>query len=170
MNEEWRDIAGSSHQISSIGRLKCIRNRIPAYVGKILSPAKGGAGYFHTYININGKQTYRLIHRLVAEVFLGPCPDNHEVNHINGVKLDNRVENLEYVTSAENQRHAIRICLKVGLSGESCNLTKLTPDIVRKIRTMVASGMKQSEVADSLHLKRMNVNYIVRRLTWKHIE
>lgn len=87
--------------------------------GKVLSFAKGRPnwrspvpdkdGYLCIGIKINGKDTTRKIHRLVAEAFI-PNPDNKpEVNHINGIKSDNRLENLEWVASKENTRHMIEV-------------------------------------------------------------
>jgi hypothetical protein len=63
-------------------------------------------GYHHVLMNIDGKRVYRRAHKLVALAFHGKPPTaQHQVNHKNGVRTDNRPENLEYLTSRENTLH-----------------------------------------------------------------
>lgn len=60
-------------------------------------------GYHHVLMNIDGKRVYRRVHKLVAQAFHGDPPTSkHQVNHINGVRTDNRPDNLNYLTSREN--------------------------------------------------------------------
>lgn len=66
-------------------------------------------GYHHVLMNINGKRVYRRVHKLIALAFLGDLPTpKHQVNHKNGIRTDNRPQNLEYVTSRENTLHGFR--------------------------------------------------------------
>lgn len=79
--------------------------------GKYLKPQSNG-NYYKVTLTICGKQIQILLHRIIAECFIPNPLNKREVNHINGDKYDNRVENLEWVTPSENQRHAVETNLK----------------------------------------------------------
>lgn len=80
---------------------------------KMLLPFLNSCGYPTVALCVNGKESYKTVHRLVATAFI-PNPDNlPQVNHINGDKTDNRAANLEWVTAGDNQRHAYATGLKV---------------------------------------------------------
>lgn len=106
--ETWKTIPGFEglYQISDKGRLKSFKQY---EAGKILSRKNSKGDYIRTVLCGKGVKSRSIsIHRLVAEAFI-PNPDNKpEVNHIDGNKQNNRVENLEWVTRAENAHHAIK--------------------------------------------------------------
>lgn len=66
-------------------------------------------GYPYLFFVVNRKRYKRVVHRLVAEAFLESPTPKHQVNHKNGIRNDNRIENLEWVTSQENALHGYRI-------------------------------------------------------------
>lgn len=101
--EIWKDIPDCEGRyfISNYGRAKGPK--------KILKPSISNWGYERLRIKTNsGKKISPRVHRLVAQLFL-PNPDNKpEVNHIDGDKRNNKIENLEWVSAKENKEHSIR--------------------------------------------------------------
>lgn len=119
--EVWRDVVGweDSYQVSNLGRVKS-KKRIRA--GKHDSQATVSVkikesyvdedGYLRVSLYYNGMSKLAAVHRLVAEAFVSN-PDNlPQVNHKNGDKADNRSDNLEWVTNAQNIRHSIEAGLR----------------------------------------------------------
>jgi hypothetical protein len=102
MEEIWKDIEGYErlYQISDRGRVRSLRKNI------ILRPGKFPNGYLFASLKVKGKQCSKMIHRLVAEAFLSNPGRKKEVNHKDGDKQNNVIENLEWVTRQENIKHA----------------------------------------------------------------
>ena len=100
---EWKQIQGySNYEVSDEGQ---IRN---SKTGRVLKLRKNHSGYLRVGLHKNKKQKIHLVHRLVAEAWI-PNPHNKPtVNHINENKEDNRVENLEWATYAEQNEHGTR--------------------------------------------------------------
>ena len=81
--------------------------------GRILAPRQNRGGYFSVSLRRHKKSHSKKIHRLVALAFLPNPKNKSDVNHKNGIKTDNRVENLEWMTRAENMQHAVNSGLKI---------------------------------------------------------
>lgn len=109
MDEVWNDIQHvcGSYQISSFGR---IRNK---KTGRILKLRPNHRGYLKTNISVGGRLKTVFPHRLVAENFI-PNPNNlPQVNHKDGNKENNHLDNLEWCSGSENMKHAVKIGLHV---------------------------------------------------------
>ena len=134
--EIWKDIEGyeGKYQVSNLGRVRSLLNirgnkrEIP----KILKGYLDRYGYLLVRLYKNSKPKPLLVHRLVAKDFIPNPKNKSQVNHINGIKTDNRVRNLEWDTAKENTRHAF----DNGLSprGEIRSTAKFTKKQVEQIR------------------------------------
>jgi hypothetical protein len=117
--ENWKDVTISDgkyigrYQVSDAGRVRAHPDPYPmtrgSRPGRILFQSKDNRGYFQVYLYKDYKQHTVKVHRLVATEFLGERPDDMTVNHIDGNKENNAVENLEYISNKENIRHAHRV-------------------------------------------------------------
>ena len=120
MQEIWKDVKGYEglYQVSSLGKVKSLSREVKGkggskrfLLGRILKPSNNGHGYELVMLCKNGKTKGKVVHRLVAEAFI-PNPDNKkEVNHIDGIKDENYVENLEWCTRKDNLNHAFNLGL-----------------------------------------------------------
>jgi hypothetical protein len=120
MEEIWKPIEGFEgyYEVSSLGNVKSVDRIIPSVDGrnynrkeriKVLS--KSQFGYLKVNLYKYGELYGKSVHRLVAEAFIPNPKDKPEVNHKNGIKTDNKVDNLEWCTSKENINHAINLGL-----------------------------------------------------------
>lgn len=107
-------------------------------------------------------------HRFIFEAARGPIPADREINHRNGVKTDNRIDNLELVTHAENVRHAYRTGLKSN-AGERHPSHKLTAPQVGDIRRMHDGGESISTLALRFGVHRRTINDVVLRQSWAEV-
>ena len=125
MQEVWRDIPGyiGMYQASNFGNIRALPRSVTytnrygkithtKTTGGVMHPSKTGLSwkkkncYLSVMFTIDGKQKRELVHRLVAKTFIPNPKGKSQVNHINGDKTNNRVENLEWVTAEENMHHA----------------------------------------------------------------
>jgi len=112
---EWRSVVGSDgkYEVSNTGLVRSVKNL------RLLKGSRSSTGYVVVYVgrmSATGNRARTSVHRLVLASFVGPANGLH-ANHINGIRNDNRIENLEWVTPRENMRHSIiRAPRNVGLS------------------------------------------------------
>lgn len=120
MDEEWRDIPGfeNRYQVSTYGRVRSVPRYVSNHTGellvkgKVLSQRTNKKGYMCIDIVRNdGKRCYYGVHRLVALTFLQNPLNKPQVNHIDGNKVNNHIDNLEWCTNSENEKHAFRMGL-----------------------------------------------------------
>lgn len=110
--EVWKDVVGYEglYQVSNLGRVRSFERKGTFTKIKVQETVKGG--YKRVNLYKNGRLKKMLVHRLVAEAFLGTPDKDMQVNHINGIVDDNRLENLEWVTVKENANHKTTVLNK----------------------------------------------------------
>lgn len=140
-----------------------------------LKPKVGRDGYPAITLTNCGARKSAKVHRLVAECFLGPIPDDMQVNHKNGIKRDCRLVNLEIVTPTENRRHAYRTGLQVSPKGEENGHAKLTAEQVREIRSLrpatgkIKGDLSTYAIAKRYGVSRSLIRHILHRKQWRHV-
>lgn len=107
--------------------------------------------------------------RVIFESVHGPVPDGLEVNHMDGVKTNDRISNLEAITAAGNIQHAYRTGLNVAKCGEQSSAARLTESQVLEIRRLLSQGIPQRVVAARYGLSQSNVSSIYQRRTWRNV-
>lgn len=157
--EIWKDIPGyeGKYQASSFGR---IRN----YKDRVLLPWK-----YKGYLYVDLLDRSLRSHRLIAKAFIPNPLSKPQVNHKNGIKDDNRVENLEWCTNSENAIHAYRILKKKKLVGEANPISKLTDKLVLAIRQRHTECNNIAVVAREFKITIQGAWGIIKRKQWTHI-
>ena len=133
---------------------------------KFLKSCINTSGYPQLVI-CGDKQRSMAVHRLIAMAFIPNPEEKREVNHKNGIKTDNRPENLEWCTRGENIRHAVENGLRdYSSAGEANGRSKLTNELVLAIRASSASCV---ELAKELGVNKATISKVKLRKTWKHV-
>lgn len=153
-DEVWKPYIGDTrYSVSTLGRVR-------GQYAQLLSPKKHWQGYLWLHIGCK----HCLVHRLVAETFI-PNPDNKAtVNHINANKSDNRIENLEWATQSENNRHALKLNLRyfTRKMWETCTKGhKLSKRQVKDIKDKYDAGIQQFKLADEYKVSRAQICRII---------
>lgn len=161
-NDYWRTVPGyPNYQVSRCGEVRSLGRN------KLLALYRNDRGYLLVNLYRDGRAKNFLVHRLIASAFLGVIPQGWQVNHLDGDKGNNRVENLEVVTQDENLKHAARTgLLRVG---EANHKAKLTEKEVVEIRRLRAEGVRVQEIAYRFNVSERAVYLASNRLTWRHV-
>ena len=173
--EVWKPIEEFKglYEISNFGNVRSVDRYIEYsngysrfYKGKLKKTKLATNKYVLVGLNKDKKEYTRLVHRFVAKAFIDNPYNKHCVNHIDGNKLNNHVDNLEWCTHSENNTHAVQTGLKP-IGSKSYN-SKLTEKDVIAIRRL-ARVREQKEIAEAYGVSRSCICTIVSRQKWKHV-
>lgn len=173
-NEEWRPcvyngVLYDNYLVSDSGRVKSISTYRSNMTGRIKRPQKHSSGYLRLMLSRKSLTTNAYVHRMVAEAFIGPIGHGLNINHKDGIKGNNTLDNLEIVTYSENMLHAIHVIRTNGSLGARHHMAKLTDADVLQIRRMSEEGTPLRDIAEAFGVCKLNVRSIVLRKTWRHI-
>lgn len=179
--EVWKDIKNyeGKYQVSNFGRVKSLARIVESRKGIFgnkkeifLKANKNEKGYLRVKLCIvndevsSEKNFY--VHSLVLNAFLENPLNKPQVNHKNGIKDDNRVDNLEWVTGSENVIHSLENKLKVPQKGSEHGMSKLTEKEVLEIRT-IGRTKTLKEVAKIYNVDMSLISLILLNKIWIHI-
>lgn len=176
--EIFKDVNGYEgiYQISNLGRLKSLSRRVSCRNStrltkeKFLKPAIKDTGYLKFGLKKLGIEKQFVLHRLIAIAFI-PNPLNlTQVNHKNGIKTDNRIDNLEWCTPSENLKHAYAEGLKISVKGSNHFKSKLKESDINEIRQLYKiKGNTQFSISKIYNVSRSAIKDVVNGVSWKHV-
>lgn len=170
MSEIWKSIQGydGQYEVSNIGRIRSLiyKNKVCSKVRdipKIIAQSYNANGYYRVQLRRKGHS----VHSLVLSAFTGSRPNGYYAGHLNGIRDDNRAENLKWVTPQENQDH--RKIHGTYQCGESCGASKLKKEQVVSIVTKYLKGGSPKEIAKEFGISRPYVHMLGNGEQWKHL-
>lgn len=170
---EWRKIAGfdGDYLVSNTGLVRSVkqerRRKLKRYF--IMRPAINSGGYWSCALCKNGISSTHSVHQLVGKAFISNPENKHDINHKDGVKTNNHVDNLEWNTRSENLSHAYDTALRIRPHGLSNGRCKLSEDQVRTIRVRAETGESPAKIGKDFNVTHTTVRNIRKRKIWSHL-
>lgn len=155
----------SEYLISNLGRVYSTKSK------KLLSLVMSNRYMSFTAWGPNRTRRQVIVHKEVMRLFKGPRPSGLVINHIDGDRTNNKLNNLEYITQQENMAHAARTGLLSGEAhrGHKNGNSKLTDRVVLSIVDEIMSGSLIEELSTKYHVHRDTISLILKRKTWTHL-
>lgn len=124
-------------------------------------------GYLRVAIGSGKSRKHKLVHRLVLEAFVGPCPLGMEAAHANGIRTDNRLENLSWKTPKDNSND--KWLVGTMAFGDSHPGAKLTAESVSELLALREQGASWGQLADRFGVSKRAIGRVIHGKTWCHV-
>jgi len=174
--DEWRPVPGWPYDATKDGRIRRSENK------RISVTADHPSGYRQIAMHNNGVRRTQKIHRMVYEAWVGPIPPGMQINHLNGIKSDNRIENLEMCTPQQNIEHSVRTGLlprgdrhhfvkrpETIPRGTNHHASKLTDELALQIYLEGASAKNLNQLAAKYGMSWGAIYSLMNGKTWRHV-
>lgn len=136
---------------------------------KLVAKRINRSGYYIVNLSINGKCKTFALHRLIATAFIENKEDFPVVNHLDGDKLNNKVDNLEWTTYKGNNAHAWKTGLMKPARGLKTKFGRFKEDDIFKIREYLKKGLSHRKIAEFYNVTKSAIQYIAERKTYWYI-
>lgn len=193
--ETWKEVHNGFYEVSTKGNIRRAKPGIATFVGRPVLPMASATGYMQVHLG-GDKKRRAYVHHLVMEAFVGQRPVDMVVNHKDGDKQNNALENLEYITPTANSNHAIKtIGRRKGptmpprpLKGKQVGdkhwtkrmperiaradrmpHSKMTQEMVASARERHSKGEKQKDLAAEYGVSVAHMSRIIRGTRWTHV-
>lgn len=178
MQEIWKFIEGynNRYQVSNLGRVKSLKkDDICPNGGKFVREERIMKfsltnGYNRVGLLRDGKYRHWFIHRLVAIAFIDNPHNKPFVNHINSIRTDNKVENLEWCTQKENVIHAHKMGRHPKKIGEEHHNSTVTKQQIIEIKKLIKNGIMPTPISKITGINVGMIYNIKAGYSWKHIK
>lgn len=156
----WSEFTG--YFISNTGKVKNSK-------GLILKP-EIRSGYYSVNLYFNGKKKKKMVHRMVAEMFIPVHMEGEEnVNHKDGIKTHNHVSNLEWCTPSYNSKHAFNMGLRKNKTGSDSHLSKYTEEQIILVCNLLMENVNINNIVTQTGVSEKNIYLIKNKKIWKDI-
>jgi hypothetical protein len=175
--EEWKSIPGySRYEASTMGNIRTLNWKNTNMV-KVMKPSLDGSGYLRTMLkrDKDGKIHTIKVHRIIGITFILNLDNKPEINHLNGIRSDNRLINLEWCSHSENIKDSFTK-KRSNNQGENGPTHKLTNEQVIEIRKNYVGGNNNAhkrptlqQIADKYNVCAGSIKQIIQKKTWTHL-
>jgi hypothetical protein len=158
IEEIWKDVEGydGRYFVSNLGNVKNAR-------GKLMGQYINKNGYFTLHLSKSGVKKFFAVHRLVIITFVPNAHNKEDCNHINGIKTDNRLSNLEWATKSENSLHAFKLGLRQPNAKFGVNHPK------SKLKESDISYIRENYIKYKIPMRELALKFNVHRTTIKSV-
>ncbi len=167
-SEMWAAVPGYDYEVSTKGRVRSLKT------GRVQKAKPRINGYVSAMLQSDDGEKRFYVHRLVVSAFIRAMAEGEVVNHINFIRHDNRLENLEIVDMRQNAKHSKDAGRYAGNRfnaprGDKSPCAKLNSLKVRAIRELRDSGATLTQIGSQYGITKTHVSNIVRRLSWADV-